>query len=252
MDTGPVRKTIAERGSLESANAAHVTSPIEGQTTIRSIVPEGTKVKEGELICELDVSALRDQLVNQEITTGQAKADLTQVRKTHEVAEMAVREYLEGTYPIKEQKLEDRLALAKSERAVAGEILKHGQEANADELIVMRAKIDLQRAENELHEAESKLKVMKTFQNDRRVKELQAKVETARAEMLALQAAFDLEQSKVEKLSAQIESGKLYAPRDGVVAYPSEPAPAGRGRAVDPHDPGGGDGPRTADPSQDQ
>ena len=117
MDTGPVRKTIAERGSLESANAAKVSSPIEGQTTIRLIVPEGTKVKEGELICELDVSALRDQLVNQEITTGQAKADLTQVRKTLEVAEMAVREYLEGTYPIKEQKLEDRLALAKSERA---------------------------------------------------------------------------------------------------------------------------------------
>ena len=67
---------------------------------------------------------------------------------------------------------------------------------------------------------------MKTFQKDRRVKELQAKVETARAEMLALQAAFDLEQSKVEKLERRSRAASYTPP--ATASWPTRANPPGR------------------------
>ena len=39
------------------------------------ILPEGTRVKKGELVCELDSAALSDQLTNQKITTESAEAN---------------------------------------------------------------------------------------------------------------------------------------------------------------------------------
>src|SRR5262249_5093485 len=56
---------VSERGSLESAKNEDVRCQVEGQTTIIKIVPEGTAVKKGEVVCELDSSALKDSLTNQ-------------------------------------------------------------------------------------------------------------------------------------------------------------------------------------------
>ena len=46
--------TVVEYGNLESSQNEDVYCQVEGQTTIISIIPEGTKVKKGELVCELD------------------------------------------------------------------------------------------------------------------------------------------------------------------------------------------------------
>src|SRR4051794_20539452 len=67
---------VTERGNLESAENKDVINEVEGQTSIISIKPEGTQVKKGDLVCELDSAALRDSLINQEITTQRARADL--------------------------------------------------------------------------------------------------------------------------------------------------------------------------------
>jgi len=42
------------------------------QSTVLMMVPDGTSVRKGDLICELDSAALRDQLVNQKITVWSA------------------------------------------------------------------------------------------------------------------------------------------------------------------------------------
>lgn len=117
VTTGPLRVMVVERGSLESSSSTDVISEVEGQTTILSILPEGTKVQKGDFVCELDSSGLRDRLINQEIATKQAEANLEQARTSLDIAEIAVREYLEGLYPLEEQTGEGRIALAKSELA---------------------------------------------------------------------------------------------------------------------------------------
>ena len=64
---GKLKVAVEARGSLEAARVADLYCPVEGQSTILSLVPEGRGVKKGDLVCELNGSFLRDQLVNQEI-----------------------------------------------------------------------------------------------------------------------------------------------------------------------------------------
>ena len=70
----------------------------KASTTIISILPEGSKVKKGDLVCELDSALLRDQLLNQKITTQAAEAAYQNAKLAREVAQIALKEYKEGIY----------------------------------------------------------------------------------------------------------------------------------------------------------
>src|SRR5207253_2774123 len=96
--SGPLPITVVERGSLESSKNQDVYCQVEGQTTIIKIVAEGSQVKKGDVVCELDSAALKDQLINQRITTKSAEANFQNARLTREVAQIAVTEYIEGIF----------------------------------------------------------------------------------------------------------------------------------------------------------
>ncbi len=55
---GALPITVVEKGSLESSENKDAYCLVEGQTTIIMIKPEGTAVKKGELVCQLDSAAL--------------------------------------------------------------------------------------------------------------------------------------------------------------------------------------------------
>src|SRR5262249_10354106 len=103
------------RGSLESSKNEDVYCEVEGGTTIIKIVPEGQKVKKGELLCELDSASLRDQQVNQKITTKSAEANFLNAKLTREVAEISVTEYKEGIFVQDLATYEGDIKLAESE-----------------------------------------------------------------------------------------------------------------------------------------
>ncbi|MEJ7640447.1 MAG: RNA polymerase subunit sigma-70, partial [Singulisphaera sp.] len=97
VKVGKLALTVVERGSLESSKSEDVLCEVEGQTTIISILPEVTKVKKGDLVCELDSSTLKDNLINQKITAQGAEAAYQNAQLALMAAETAVNEYVEGT-----------------------------------------------------------------------------------------------------------------------------------------------------------
>jgi RND family efflux transporter MFP subunit len=223
---GTLPVVVNERGSLESSSNLDVVNTVEGMTTIIYIKPEGSRVKKGELVCELDSANLRDQLTTQVITTKRAEADLEQARKTREVAEIAVKEYIEGTYPQEIESAQGNIKLNEAEKVKAKDradwsdkMLKIGyvtvSQNTADHLT-------LQKAEFALKEAQTKLQVLEKYTREKQVKELQANVEKALSDELAKKATFELEKAKEDKLKKQIEACKLYAPGDGLVVYANE------------------------------
>lgn len=218
--------TVLTNGALESSNNTDAQCEVEGQTTILMIKPEGTRVEKGELVCELDSASLRDQLINQEITTKQREADLEQSKKTLEVAEISVREYLEGTFPEQDQNAQGSIALARSELAQADERLKWSNRMLEIGYVTMQQnysdKLALQKATFSLQEATTKLMVLREYTKEKQVKELQASVEKARSDMLAKQSAFELEKTKEERLRTQIVKCKIYAPSNGLIVYVNE------------------------------
>src|SRR3954447_521337 len=71
---------------------------VEGRATVSFAVPEGVRVKKGEMVCELDPSSLEDRLANQELIIRGAEASLRGAELARNVAELAVDEYVEGIF----------------------------------------------------------------------------------------------------------------------------------------------------------
>ena len=54
VKSGKHKIAVVEHGTLDSSRRIDVLSRVEVPTVILSILPEGTKVKPGDLVCELD------------------------------------------------------------------------------------------------------------------------------------------------------------------------------------------------------
>jgi HlyD family secretion protein len=131
--------TIVDRGSLEPADNTYISckvkakTPGQASTSIRWVIDNGSPVKEGERILELDDSALQDQFTTQEIAVYQAeeaykKAELTRTvnKLTNEtdvetkktalaVAEIGLDEYLKGQYLTARVDLKNKLDMSQSD-----------------------------------------------------------------------------------------------------------------------------------------
>lgn len=223
---GKLARTVKERGNLESAKNLDVVNEVEGQVAILRIVPEGSRVKKGDVVCELDSAALRDQLTNQEITTKRAEADYQNALKTRQVAEYAVEEYVKGTYPQEVKTIEGEITLAKSDlsRAIdrvkySKEMVKLGYQPASQLLADIQAEL---KARISQEQALEKQNVLMRYTRPKQEIELQAAVEKAKSDELAKLAAYNLEKQKEEKLRKQIDKCILLAPNNGLVVYANE------------------------------
>ena len=70
-----------------------------GSTRIIWVKPEGSEVKAGEIVCELDSSAFRDEVQAQRIKWLQAKSWVEQAKEIYEFNDLIFTEYRDGIYP---------------------------------------------------------------------------------------------------------------------------------------------------------
>ena len=218
--------TINEKGSLESAKNEDVLCEVEGSTTIIFILAEGTKVKKGDKVCELDSASLKDSLNNQKITTEQGKASFNQAKLTREVAETAVIEYEQGVFLQDLEGIKGEIALADSDTKRAEDRLIWSERMEKKGYVslsqVMGDRSNLQRAKFNYEQATTKLKVLEKYTKEKTLKEFRADVEKARSDELAKKSTWELEKNKEEKLVKQITNCLLNAPGDGIVVYAND------------------------------
>jgi HlyD family secretion protein len=256
------------QGFLDSRKNATLASQVEGQTTIISIVPEGTWVTQGEVVCELDASVLREQAKQQEIGTTQAEAamatarekleiqktqnesDIAAARLKADLAKLDLEKYSQGDYPQQKSELEGNVTIAKEEQIRAKENLdfisgqvKKGY-SSQNELDASR--VALQQSNLKLQGAEELLNVLRNYTYKRTIAELTAnameseremarvklKADSARTqcekEQEAAKLTYDVEREKLERLQNQIEACTLRASQDGEVVYATLSTGGGR------------------------
>jgi HlyD family secretion protein len=224
---GPLPITVVEKGSLESSENKDAYCLVEGSTTIIMIKPEGTPVKMGELVCQLDSASLKDQLVNQKITTKSAEANHENAKLTREVAEIAVVEYVEGIYKQDESTVEGEIKLAEADLSRSEDRLAWAErmfgKGYVSKAALTSEQQTLKKARFALEQSQSKKKVLVEYTKHKTIKELQSDVEKARSDELAKKATWDLEVSKEKKLERQIAACEIKAPADGIVVYANDP-----------------------------
>jgi HlyD family secretion protein len=244
---GKLRVTVSERGSLEALRYEHAYCLVEGRTTIVQLLPEGTPVKKGQIVCELDSAALRDQLTNQQITVKSAEASYRNAKLTREVAEIAVVEYREGIYRQDLAVLTDAVTAAETAIQKADARMKRTQLARQrlrDTLASKRAtstpadivaeldiedrlesaELTLLRERMLLEQARSKQGLLEKITFPKMMRELKDEVERARSAELAKKATWDLEIAKARKLEKQVLNCTIKASSDGTLVLANDPS----------------------------
>ncbi len=265
---GPLRISVTESGTIQPKEKLIVKNEVEGNTSIIYIVDEGTKVKKGDLLVELDSSNLQDQKVNQEIqvqnaeasfisarenlavSKNQAKSDVDKAKLTYDFAKEDLNKYNEGEYPNQLKEAESKITLAKEEFTRAKDTLNWSTKLNsekylsqselqADELAEKQKELSLKLAENELE-------LLQNFTHTRQVKQLTSDVEQAEmalertqrkaksdvvqaeATLKAREAEYNQQKDKLKKIITQISKTKIYAPADGLALYATSTERRGR------------------------
>ncbi len=218
------KKDTPPRPRATTPPSAMVSSSVKYETSILMIVPNRSRVKKGDLVCELDSAALRDSLTNQRITTKSAEAIFKNATLTREAAAHDVSAYVDDLLPREKRETEGELKLAEAELALAEEQQKAAREIDANkgltlrhgEVAIARAKLAKEKSMNRLH-------ILATYTQDKHTRQLKDDVRAASSNELAKRATWTLEKSKEKKLERQIADCKVLAPQDGIVVYANPP-----------------------------
>lgn len=272
----PVRRgrleiSLTERGNLESARNTVLPCLVEGEagTGIIMIVDEGTLVKEGDKLFELDSSRMRDAALQQEIVVTQAEAAMLNAEKAVEIqkkaneslietakknvtlAELDLRMYKEGLYDQERKAIEGEIKLAEEnlkrfmdKYKFTQDMIKKGY-ATQTELEADR--IAVEQGKNVLEVGQEKKRLLKDFTKERQTVEKKANFDvfkndleraeyTAEAALIQYEAdykskklVYQAAKSKHDQLLEQIKVCIQYAPRDGLVVYANTRQQGGRG-----------------------
>ena len=207
--TGDLAASVTERGSVEPANAFDVTCKVKAKdrasaaTTIKWVIDEGSMVKKGDRLVQLDDSAIRDQLQTAAVNVKAAEAALMGAAADLELARK------DSDTTIRLAEIDVQLAEAELDEAGAG------KPKRALALKVEQAKLKLEQARTRT----------------------KARVQQAEAGVRVKAAVAEQEAARRAHVEAELKECEVLAPVDGLVGYPA--APAGRfGRAAAPTEPG--------------
>jgi HlyD family secretion protein len=211
----PLRSTLPDSGAILTAAPK--------PPTIISIVPEGTRVSAGDVVCELDSSVFRDALPVQQIRCVQAKAWLDQARYIVDANEIALREYQHGILPQDFEQVRDYITICELEakqvrtnlawsRAAAAKGYRTLPQVEADAAAVDEAELALR-------EARGMLVQLQEHTGKRIIKAHQAKIAAIRADLLSLESVSQLEGRRLKRIQTMITNCTMRAPRDGTVVY---------------------------------
>ena len=270
---GPLSVRVVEKGNLESADSVVLKNEIEGTTTILSLIPEGTQVRAGDVLCELDVSESIDDRVQQEISVRNAESAYVKAEKQYEIqviqnesdvaraeqdlqfAKQDLDKFEEADRALSEQEAREAITLAEEEFERAKDKLAWSDrlaekgfltqtELEADGLALTRSEILLEQRKRQLQ-------TLLDFEFPRELAQLQSDVREAERELARVKlqadarlvdfekardtnlAKLELEREKLAKIVSQIEKGTLVAPRAGMVVYAKDDS-RGRWGSQDP------------------
>ena len=221
--------TVNEKGALESSKNQDVQCLVEGSTTIISILAEGTPVKKGDLVCELDSASLRDQLTNQKIATQGAEASYQNAKLTREVAQIAVKEYKEGIYLQDKATIQGEIKLAESDLTRAADrvdwatrMYEKGYVSKAQKV---SEELNFAKAKFTLEQSQSKLNVLELYTKAKTIKELESEVEKSLSDELAKKQTYQLEHrqgSQAREADRQLQAAGARRRHRGLRQRPHE------------------------------
>lgn len=250
---------VLKDGELQAVESIEISNKVEGVTTIVYLIKEGSAVKKGDLLVELDSANLRDKILEarlekqnaeaalqsaqemMEIQRSQNEADLEAARVDLQLAKLALAEYESGKYPQSLADAETAVKMARITVQNKQEDLDETKGLYAKGFVtgqdVKEAELSLTTVQNELKKSETALKVLTDYSHEMESAKLQSAVAQADklmarqrrrnasllaqalAEVKMKQQTLETKTEALAKLEEQLSHCKVYAPADGMVVY---------------------------------
>ena len=256
---GPLTISVLESGTIEPRDQITLRNEVEGRTSIVSLVPDGSLVKAGDVLVELDASTLKDRIIDQDILVQKADAAYisskeslavseNQARSDIDKAELALRfarqdlqQYVDGIYPKDVNELEAKIRLSQEQVKRAEDVNDWSkrlyEEKYLSETEYLADRLSLQGRKLERDVALSNVDLLKNFTYHRQIEQLtsdvnqaemalerinrkaSADVIQAKAELKARELEYKRQQEKMTKTEDQLAKTTIIAPMDGMVVY---------------------------------
>ena len=263
---GPLVINVEEHGEIAPSQQITLKNEVQGRTSIITLVPEGTIVKAGDLLVQLDVASKIDERDSQEITLQNAESALEvaqealEIQKNQSASDVELAEeallfakedlekYEKGEYPatltdrkgqiaLKEQQVKQAKDKYEWSKKLFAENFISSTELEGDELSWKSSQLTLESAQRELEllETYTHRRDLAKFKSDMRQKEMQllrtrkkaaSAIAQAESNLRAKESEARKQRQRLEKLTNQIEKATIRAPRGGQVVY----AAGGRSR----------------------
>ncbi|WCJ59325.1 efflux RND transporter periplasmic adaptor subunit [Fontisphaera persica] len=251
--------SIVEGGNIEAVNEVVVRSEVEGTARIIYIVPEGTTVKKGDLLVELDSSSSQDAVNQQQINVEKAQFAVIQAEQQLEIQKSMVESEIsaaelkyefaksdlekfekgEAAQLLRDAQIEitnvlENLKIAEEKLGWTEKLYEKGFETKAN---LDRDRLSVSQTKLRLEQAQKKLWMLENFDLPKKRRTLEAAVEDAKddlervklqgqrrlaqyqADVQTQKSTLDLSKKKLERDLRQLANTKIYAPQDGLVVY---------------------------------
>lgn len=227
---GQFELTVTERGEIEAFDVTEVRSLVKSKNTtgvaVLRIVAEGTEVKPGDFLVELDSSALTSEGLLQKISVNTAQAGEIESHSNFETAKIAEREYLDGTYRQERQTIESEVFVAEENLNRYKEYYVFSQKMASkgyyNDLQLEADRFAVEKAIKDLAAAQTKLQVLDEYTKPKMLTQLHGATQIAAAKWEAARNSLKLEQDKLAEIEDQIAKCMILAPQAGIVKYAHE------------------------------
>jgi len=225
---GPFEASVLEQGQLESSDNVDFRCEVKsryGETSVISVIPEGTQVKEGDVLIELDRSKLEQLHQTQLIAVASAEKLVQQASSTLQAAEIAKVEYLEGKFEEAKATIQSEIFVAEEELRKAEEYARFSERLAAKSFVTeLQLEADLfavDRYRNQLELARQKLRVLEQQTKPKEIIGFDSQILSAQAELASAEKARDLEVAALTEIEDQLAKCTITVPKgvSGQVVY---------------------------------
>lgn len=252
---------IKKDGELQAVQNTDIVCEVEGQSTIRTIVPEGTYVKRGDPLFELDSSEIRRKIQTAKLDVQKSESDLTAAREQHyiqqskntadreaanvesKLAGLELQEYAEGIYPQKISEAIRGVQMAEFNLKSKEQALEQTKALFAKGFVtqseIEKARLERVTAQNEFEKKSTELKVLRDYTHAKDIADKENKVAQAGKKVARVQSenasnlaqkvadvqtkeqALLIHRATLEHYEKQHANCTVAAPAGGIVVYGS-------------------------------
>jgi HlyD family secretion protein len=252
---------INKDGEIQAVSYTDVKSELETSSTIISIIPEGSTVKKGDVLVKLDSITLQQKkeqielelrkadslkkiaMEMKEIQDSQNQANKEAAEVAVQLAELDLKQYIEGTYPQSVENAKTALSMAKLTLKNVEEDLDQTKTLFTKGFVtasdVKKGELQVTTARNEVQKATTALMVLEKYMHQmqmatlnsalaqaeqklfRTLKENASTLNQKYADLEEKQESLALLQRQAQKLDEQLAACTIRAPEDGLVIYAS-------------------------------